>query len=567
MRRWVWAAILAVMVAAVVMRFLPLLQFSVWGSDSGEYYLLTKRLVGDSALYTGYSGWGFGYPYFPGMFLLTGEVALLTGIGVFSSMLWVAPFVACLSVLVILLITLRAFDDIRAGILAGALLAVCTPSVFSTSHPIPGGIGDLLALMCILLLLKTLEKRLAAPLLILSSLALVMTHHLSVFFVIVPVLFALLGREILRVRTDSLRTRVEGGYLVLILSLTFLYWYVYAVPFRDRVIPEGFGISPWAVLALAYASLLAIPLLVILRRRMWPEKLYRPAFPSLKRVLATYTIFVTAGTLIMAAVALLSSPGTAISVDWTAAYWFLPMVFMLGLSVAGVGRAEYSSDGVFVMLWMAAIGLTMLFATATSNHVILPYRQTQYLIEPLAVLMGAGAVFLHDHLNLDRQKLKAVAAAGLLAGGLLLCAVTAYPPRGIMGGFEEGTTAGEMDSVFWLREQARGTGLLATDHRMSSMIFGFAGINASWDDAFDTLHGNLTEANVEMAGLETPSGRHAVSMVLLDPAIERGVALKQWETARPLSDTAKAKFSSEFFTKFYEAGGVRIYLVDQENIG
>jgi hypothetical protein len=551
------------MAAAVVMRFLPLLQFSVWGSDSGEYYLLTRRLVEGSALSTAYSGWGFGYPYFPGMFLLTGEAALLTGIGVFSSVLWVAPAVACLSVLTILQITLRAFDDIRAGLLAGALLAVCTPSVYSTSHPIPGGIGDLLALLCILLLLKTLEQRRAAPLLILASLALVMTHHLSVFFVIVPVLFALLGRELLRVRTDSMRTRVEGGYLVFILSLTLLYWYVYAVPFRDRVIGEGFGTSPWLVLAYAYASLLAIPLLVALRRRFWPRRFYRPVFPSLKRVMWTYAIFVTAGTLVMAAVVLLSSPGTAIDVDRTAAYWFLPMVFMVGLAVAGVGRGEYAKDGVFVMLWMGAICLTSLFAAATSNHVLLQYRQTQYLIEPLAVLTGAGAVFIHDHLNLDRQKVGALAAAGLLTGGLVLCAATAYPPRGVLGGFEEGTTAREMAAVFWLREQAGGNGLLATDHRMSSMVFGFAGVNTSWDDAFDTLHGNLSQARAEIAGLKTPSGFHAVSMVLLDPAIESGVALKQWETARPLSPEAKAKFSSELFTKSYDSGGVRIYMVNQ----
>jgi len=115
MKRWVWAALLAVMAAAIVMRFMPLGQFAVWGSDSGEYYYLTKRLVADSSVSTVYGGWGFGYPYFPGMFLLTGEAALLTGTGVFSSLLWVAPFAASLSVLVIALIALRAFEDIRRG--------------------------------------------------------------------------------------------------------------------------------------------------------------------------------------------------------------------------------------------------------------------------------------------------------------------------------------------------------------------------------------------------------------------------------------------------------------------
>ena len=562
MRRWVWAAVLAVMAAAVIMRFLPLMQFAVWGSDSGEYYFLTDRLVGNCALSTDYGGWGFGYPYFPGMFLLTGESALLTGIGVFSSLLWVAPFAASLSVLAVMLITLRAFDDIRAGIIAGAFLAVCTPSVFSTSHPIPGGIGDLLALLCILLLLKSIEKWQAAPMLVLSSLALVITHHLSVFFVIVPVAVALLGRELLRVRTDGRRTWIEGGYLVFLLSITFAFWYLYAVPFRDRVIPEGLGMSPWAVLALAFASLLAIPVLVMVRRRVVPHRLYRPKFPSMRKVTATYTVFVAAGALVMAAVALLSTPGTSIDVDLTAAFWFLPMVLVLGLAVAGAGRAEFSRDGLFVMLWLASIGLTILFAAASSNHVLLPYRQTQYLVEPLAIFAGAGAVFVVDQLGMDGRKVRSLAAAGLLTGGMLLCAATAYPPRGVMGGFEEGTTAGEMDSVLWLRQTAAPGELVATDHRMSSMVFGFANVNATWDDAYHTLHGNLSEAVSEMAGLDTPSGHATVSMVLVDPAIERGVALKQWENALPMSDAARAKFSSPVFVKVYEAGGVKEYMVD-----
>jgi hypothetical protein len=119
-----------------------------------------------------------------------------------------------------------------------------------------------------------------------------------------------------------------------------------------------------------------------------------------------------------------------------------------------------------------------------------------------------------------------------------------------------------MDSVLWLRETASGKDLVATDHRMSSMVFGVAHFNATWDDAYDTLHGNLTEARAEMAGLDTPSGHHSVSMVLLDPAIENGVALKQWETARPMSDAAKAKFSSPVFIKVYEASQVKDYFVD-----
>src|SRR5512137_2033864 len=192
MRRWLWAGLAGVLALAVAIRFWPLLQFSLWGSDSGEYFVLSERLAATGAISTDYGGWGFGYPYFPGMFLLTGELKLLTGIPLLQSMQVAAPLAASLSVPLIFLIALRSFGDARAGLLAGAVLAVSTPAVYATSHPMPGSMGDMLALLCILLLLRSLESNAALAGLGLASAALVMTHHLSTFFVLVPVAFALL---------------------------------------------------------------------------------------------------------------------------------------------------------------------------------------------------------------------------------------------------------------------------------------------------------------------------------------------------------------------------------------
>jgi 4-amino-4-deoxy-L-arabinose transferase-like glycosyltransferase len=551
-----------VLALAVAIRFWPLLQFSLWGSDSGEYFFLSSRLVGTGAISTDYGGWGFGYPYFPGMFLLTGEVRLLTGIPMLQAMQLAAPLAASLSVLVIFLITVRTFDDARAGLLAGAVLAVVTPAVYATSHPMPGSIGDMLALLCILLLLRSLESRSALVALGLATAALIMTHHLSTFFVLVPVAFALLGRELVRQRTDRRRSAIEAGYLVCLLSGTMLYWYAYATPFRERVIPEGFGFSPWTVLAMGFAALLAIPLLVGLRRRLAPGVRYRPAFPSVRRVAMFTGAFIAAGAAVLAAIALMTTPGTSINIDDRAAYWFLPLLIVLALAIGGIGRSEFSRDGFFVELWMGAVAITLLFGIATNSHVLLPYRQTEYFIQPMAVLIGAGAVFLHDSWNPDRKRAVSVLAAVALSALVAMCAVTAYPPREIMGGFEEGTASVEMDGVLWLREDGRPAELVATDHRLSSLVFGFSGLNASWDDARDTLHGNLSEARAEMAGLETPSGLHAVTLVLLSPSIEAGAALTQWETARPLTGEALAKFSSEAFLKIYESNGVEVFRTD-----
>ena len=86
------------------------------------------------------------------------------GLGTMDAMIWFIPALASFIVLPIFLIALRAFGDRRAALASAAVLAVASPSVFITSHPMPGSIGDLLALMLFLVLLRLMETMtLSAP--------------------------------------------------------------------------------------------------------------------------------------------------------------------------------------------------------------------------------------------------------------------------------------------------------------------------------------------------------------------------------------------------------------------
>ena len=92
------------------------------------------------------------------------------------------------------------------------------------------------------------------------------------------------------------------------------------------------------------------------------------------------------------------------------------------------------------------------------------------------------------------------------------------------------------------------------------MVFGFAGLNATWDGARKTLHASsYAECQDEIAGLNTPSGEKPIDYVLLDEDIKEGAALQQWENARPMSQEAQEKFGMWPFIKLYEAGGVEVY--------
>ena len=92
------------------------------------------------------------------------------------------------------------------------------------------------------------------------------------------------------------------------------------------------------------------------------------------------------------------------------------------------------------------------------------------------------------------------------------------------------------------------------------MVFGFAGLNATWDGAGKTLHApSYAESRDEIAGLDTPSGEKPIDYIFLDDDIKEGVALLQWENAEPMSQEAQEKFEEAPFIKLYEAEGVEIY--------
>ena len=70
----------AVVLASVFTRLSPLLTFTFWGSDIGEYFTILRPLNVTGRLPTTYAGWGITYPLFPGMFLAQDAPALLGGI-------------------------------------------------------------------------------------------------------------------------------------------------------------------------------------------------------------------------------------------------------------------------------------------------------------------------------------------------------------------------------------------------------------------------------------------------------------------------------------------------------
>ncbi|HWM50366.1 MAG TPA: hypothetical protein VNO76_03345, partial [Thermoplasmata archaeon] len=99
-------------------------------------------------------------------------------------------------------------------------------------------------------------------------------------------------------------------------------------------------------------------------------------------------------------------------------------------------------------------------------------------------------------------------------------------------------------------------------HQGSTTVFGFGGVNATWDRTRNPFLPGF--ANVPYAGLSnitSPSGEKNGTYVWIDRDMEAGVRLTPWETAAPMDPAVIAKFDDAPFIKVFDNGYARLYWI------
>jgi hypothetical protein len=557
MKKWVQLALLAVFFMAAAIRIYPLFQYELWGSDTGEYYYITDQLVSDGFVSTDYNGWGFAYPNFPGMYFISGAANLVMRMDVLFALIFVIPIVAALSVLITFFLGKMIFRNDSGALLASAITAIAFPHVFATSHAMPGSMGDVLLLFSLLLLLASIKNQKFLIPLTLTAMALTITHHLSAYFLFIMVLGAVFVTEILR-KEERGEAKWYWLFLVFFLSIQILFWTLGAPDFTERVVSSAFDVPLLALFGAGYLALLLAYVVVKIKRKV--KWIFVPRFPSVRMQVLKYVALLAVLVPIVILVANTTVFGTEVDLGPEIVILFSPFIVLTSLCALGPDYVKFFKHGPALVGCMIAVLVSAFIGIITNSHVLLPYRHTQYMVPPMALLAGAGLVMLYTTAEVEIKVSKRMIGALLVVILLALTAVMAYPPKEILGGFQEGTSREDMQGVFWARESLPEDATVASDHRMSSMLFGFADLNATWDGADKTLHGsNYTESQDEIAGLNTPSGDKPIDYILLDKDIKEGTALLQWENAEPMSQEAQEKFEKWPFIKLYETGGVEIY--------
>src|SRR6266571_5294528 len=528
MRKSTAIALGAIVLGAIAVRLAPLWSFLYWGSDTAEYFSILRNLVRTGHVPTTYYGWGVTYPYFPGVFFPQAGLVEVGGLDLPTVLNLLVPVIGALAVLPMFLLAVRIARDDRIGLFAAAFLAGAIPHAYTTAHSAPATLGDVLALTGLVLFLRLrTDRRAMAPLLLVSG-ALIVTHHLSLYFFILMVLGALVIRGLARPwRTDAESSR-QVTFAVVLIGGTFAYWFGYATAFRESILPDV-DIQPWWLLFVGFAAgVAALAGLIAARTRLaWR---YRPTFPRLAAsaaacAAALATLFVIGVVTVVSVV-----PGTSFRVPVAGLLYFVPLAILMSFSASGRKFLDLEREGIHPNAWLVALLLSAVVGILVAPRVLIPYRHAEYLMIAFA-----------------------------LCGGLLLAnGFVGIPPPSTLAGWREGTIPAALDPAYWARDHV--SGLVVSDHHGSSTVFGFGGINATWDRARTPFTDPVWDP-ADFSGIESPSGTKNGTYVWIDRDMEAGVRLTPWEAAVPMDPAVIAKFDNAPFIKVFDNGYARLYWI------
>ncbi|HEY6238283.1 MAG TPA: hypothetical protein VIZ68_03755, partial [Thermoplasmata archaeon] len=465
--------LLALALALVFVALEPLLTFPIFGSDTGEYYRLTAALSSTGHLpLTSYAGWGSAYQDFPGIFVLSSATSQALGVDPLSALVTVVPLIATLSVFPLFLLFRRLFAQETIALLGAGLASVVMPRMFSLAHPAPLALGDFLTVSALWMFVEgRRDRRWYFPLAVTSA-ALIATHHLSSYFLLVSAVGGLLLFELVSPGRWSRRFPLrELAFGVAFLVGLLVYWFEYAGAFVP-IIGSGLYGSPVPPLPIFLVGGLAgfVVLGALIRwRRSRPRTAHprRARLPS-DRSLARDFLVLFGGTLAgSAALVLLPvaiSPATRTTSPLILAF-FLPLILTIALGAGSRRLVIAERPGLFVLAWAGVLGLSAFVGIATQSSVILPSRHAEYLLIPVGLLAAIGVGRLVARLG-DRSGRRAV-AAGATAAVLLLAAnaAIAYPPPALFGGFQEGLTSHDAALWMWVGLAVPPNATVASDHR------------------------------------------------------------------------------------------------------
>ncbi len=526
--------LIVITIIAIILRSLPSWLNTAWGCDFGIYYGLTNSLVENASLYNAYPGWGNSYQYFPVLYAITGGMHWITGMDVLTIMPKLIPIFGGLSVFIFYFIAKELINDRRKALLASLFLAVLPFHVYQTSQAAPLTIGNFFYMLCFYLFLRSRKSSKYFFPLVVSSFLLILTHHLTMYFYLITILFVIFLEN---ARNESWTKTIQHDmvYIFGTSASTFLYWKLVANPVYMGFMNSGLVIgsirfTPEMTIASFYGMcgvLLAVSWAI---RRLCP---YEKKAVELKKSSPLLFFGILVGLIALVGVVFMFPlPWAQLYFTPKSIVYSLPLFIVITLGVLGLRQAKQVPHWQTITGWFLGLFLSFAYGFVSQNGTLLPHRHLEYIVTPLVIfsVFGLYSLSRYDYSFLSTWKSLLLKKRQLLYpfAVLLLVATNAasvYPSYLAWESLDESyetISEDNLAAITWIETHLdHNTSIIASDHRLA-LLARAVGFNTTRDRALYLWNSsNMSEFYPELIGDDGNYSR--VTHVIVDSLMRNHV--------------------------------------------
>lgn len=399
-----WSIVAVITLLGILLRSIPSFNYAIWGVDFGIYYDITTAFVNLGQIFTTFpSIWGTsGYGDFPMFYWTMIFLHDITGLSVQYLLLHFTPIFAGLTIPLIYLIARKLTKSDFIGIVSALFLAINPMEVFETSMVGLLVFGHVFLLLSILLFIYTRDNPKYFIPLTFSSVALILSHHLTTYMYILSIIGIIYVTKIFH--PDYKNFKYEFTYLLAFSASTFFFWLKF-IPSMYGFLTQAFlGILPWYLVIVVFYLLIAILFLTEGKIRKYFVMIIESKKLSIKNIYF-YAITMVISFTILILLITIGIKGIKISVDG----FLLSIPFLITLGFTGVGINEgrnYPQVKVILGGWVLFLAVSMVFSIITWNGVLIPYRYLEYIFEPFSIYGAIGVYSLYSSIKTYSQKNK-----------------------------------------------------------------------------------------------------------------------------------------------------------------
>ncbi len=553
--RWYALSLISLFFLALTLRLILPLEFNVWGPDTGENYYIANFFAVNGRMPVPYYGFGTTYTEFPTAYQLVASIANIAGISTAAAVALVTPFVTSLLVFPVAGITLRLTGKKAAGLLAGLFYATSVVIIGHTSILASDTLGEVVLLFFIYFYLSPRKDRITSAMAMTMGLSMVPTYHLGMVMVLLFLYSVLFYYSFFR-REEGDHLLRAVAFILVLLTATYLYWMLEAPNFLSEFILRNPNLSIEEAISAPY--LLAF-MLFILGAFYHRSSRSVPPHPRLEIRKEYHIVVLLAGVI---GVVFISIEGVASVPIYPSAYTLLniPSVVCTLLGVAALmPLLKTERRGIPVVITIAALGTIVIVGVLTNIPYLVPERLVEYILLLIAVFSGIGMMMLIESTP-KRMRMTGALVLGIslvAAGGLSTALVTATTTPSKIGA----TPAKDLSATQWLKWNTGAGATVASDHRLSSLLFGFSDRNATWELGSYPIFmaTNISSMENALNNSVTPSGNKTVNYLFLDTYMIEDANFYPNQTAIPVPPEVVANLNADNFILVYSNGFAEVY--------